>query len=201
MFSSFFSAFGGAVGKFLGGGILSSTSRFIGRWFGEILDDLESDDPSEYYLIGRTNDRLFPISEAEGKPIPLVFGKTRVEGQLICSSTIREVPIKHSSVKYFSSSKAIYNNTEFFYYCDFAIAICEGPINLLERMWISGEVKDLSLYKHVLYYGTEDQVPDSLIKNSQPPQHCPAYKGLAYIVFQDFPLIDYNTSVRDKGIV
>ena len=151
MFSSFFSAFGGAIGKYFGVGILSSTSRFIGKWFGEMLDDIDEDDSNEYYRIGKTSDQLFPISNAEGQAIPLVFGKAKIECQLIWSAVIKEVPVKTSSVKYFRASESRYNLTEFFYYCDFAIGICEGPIKAIERIWIAGEITDLALYKHTIY--------------------------------------------------
>ena len=190
MFSSLFGSIGGFVGSFFGGGMLSTAGRYIGKWFGDSFDD--SEETQEFYKIGRTTDKLFPISDALGKTIPIVFGKARVEGRLIWSSIINEVPVESSTTKYFKTNTAIYYRTDFFYYCSFAIGICEGEIASVDRVWVNDELLDLSLHTHRIYLGSEDQLPDPKIQSSITDGLCSAHRGMAYIVFEDFPLIEYG---------
>lgn len=194
MFSSIFSNFGGLFGKFLGGGVYSTVGRFVGKWIGSELDALE-ETQSEFYKIGRSKDNLNNISFASGKNIPLVFGKSRVNGQLIWSDQIKEIPSKDISYRHLKNHTKIITNVEFLYYCNFALGICEGKIENIERIWINGEISDLSNFDYTLYKGGEDQVVDKFISSFYPENECPAFKDLAYIIFKDFPLIDYGNSI------
>ena len=48
-----------------------------------------------------------------------------------------------------------------------------------------------------LYLGTEDQLPDPTIESYEGvgTATCPAYRGLAYIVFHDFQLEKYGNRI------
>ena len=193
MLGAIFSSIGGAVGKFFGGGFASSVGRFIGKWAGDFLE--QEDDITYYQISSGTIENFFPVSYASGRAIPLVFGKSRVYGQLIWSDIIQEIPLESSTYKYFKKNKANYIKVDFLYYCNFAISICEGKIEELQRVWCNGELIELSDYDYALYYGSEEQMPDPLISSHFEQGKCPAFRDLAYIVFKDFPLIDFGNTI------
>lgn len=67
----------------------------------------------------------------------------------------------------------------------FAVALCEGEIARVSRCWANGELLDLSKTNWRLYRGSETQAPDPLIEAIEGSGLAPAYRGLAYIVFED----------------
>ncbi len=78
--------------------------------------------------------------------------------------------------------------TTYSYFGNVAIGLCEGPIAHVRRIWADGEELDLSLVTWRLHKGTEDQEPDPLIEARQGRGNAPAYRGLAYLVFERLPL-------------
>ncbi len=75
---------------------------------------------------------------------------------------------------------------EYSYSVSFAVALGEGPGVRVVRAWANGEAFDLSGTTHRLYDGSEGQSPDPLIEMIE--GDAPAYRGTAYIVFEDLPL-------------
>jgi hypothetical protein len=193
MLGSIFGTIGSLVGNLFGGGVLSSAGRFLGKWIGESLEN--DDELEEHFTIGRVRDKLYPISFANGNTIPLVFGTCRVEGQLIWSESIKEVPVTEATTRIFKHKVSIHNRTEFHYYCNFALGICEGEISDISRIWANSELIDLKDYTHRIYYGSEEQMPDPKIQEKFGADFTPAFRGLAYIVFEDFPLIDFGNNI------
>ena len=51
----------------------------------------------------------------------------------------------------------------------------------------------LGVYR--LYKGTEDQNPDPTIESYEGVGSTPAYRGLAYVVIEDFPLANYGNRI------
>lgn len=73
--------------------------------------------------------------------------------------------------KYFKDNvtvRSINHTTECEYYLSFAVAICEGEIAEVARVWANGELINLGDYKFSLYTGSEDQLPDHIIAASAP---------------------------------
>ena len=56
----------------------------------------------------------------------------------------------------------------------------------------SGKEIALTQYTYRLYTGSETQSPDSLIEAKEGAGLAPAYRGLAYIVFERLPLADFG---------
>ena len=77
---------------------------------------------------------------------------------------------------------------EYTYSVSVAIALCQGPITRLDRVWANGEQVSLSAYHWRLYKGDETQNPDPLIEAVEGTGLAPAYRGTAYVVFEDLPL-------------
>ena len=131
-----------------------------------------------------------------GSPIPLVFGRMRVPGQIIWADRITEKRYTSSTYSHFKNKHLTIERqtTELEYFSSFAMGICEGEILDIGRVWHSNELLDLSRYNFRLYKGDEEQLPDPLIspKSKEPP---PGYRGVACIVFDELPLADFSDNV------
>ncbi len=130
-------------------------------------------------------------TSTEGAPILRVWGRARVAGEIIWAANFRET----LSTTTESSGKGgrlgtKTTTTEYLYSMSFAVGLCEGEIDRIGRVWADGKPFDLSPLNVRLYRGTEDQLPDSLIEAVE--GDAPAYRGLAYVVFEDLALKDFG---------
>ena len=195
MLGQVFSTMGGFVGHLIGGGgMISTIMRFAGRSLGNYLEH-SNNDPDEYYHTKYHLNNLYIHADTNGKPIPLIFGKARVAGHIIWATPIEEVAANSTDLRYFKGSgdiKAIHHNTEYLYYANFALALCEGVVSELNRMWINGVETDISEYTYRFYNGSEEQMPDPLIESSMGIGLTSAHRGLAYIVFEKLPLANFG---------
>jgi hypothetical protein len=124
-----------------------------------------------------------PIMESrEGTPLPLVYGRMRVPGQVIWASRFRE---KRQETR---GGKGGPKTANFTYSVSLALALGEGTVSALRRVWANGEAFDLSGVTHRFYPGTDDQPADPLVEAIEGQGAAPAYRGTAYLVLEDFPL-------------
>ncbi|GAB4167813.1 MAG: hypothetical protein Tsb006_6680 [Rickettsiaceae bacterium] len=193
MLGSILSSIGGSIGQYFGGGILSSIGRYAGRYLGNHLDKQWLHRSKTTHKFTNIRDSFY-ISKAEyGRPIPLVFWRMKVPGQIIWADQITEKRNTTNVARYLKRANLTINNqtTELEYFASFAMAICEGEITDIGKVWHGDDVIDLSKYKFRLYKGDEEQMPDPLI-SSKSKDPAPGYRGLAYIVFEELPLSDFN---------
>nr|WP_321510047.1 glycoside hydrolase/phage tail family protein [uncultured Hyphomonas sp.] len=133
--------------------------------------------------------KTLPVMESrEGVGIPSVYGRMRVAGQVIWASRFREHRTTQSS-----GSKGGPRVTTYDYTVSLAVALGEGPVLAVQRAWANGEAFDLSQVTHRLYRGDETQDADPLIEMIEGA--APAYRGTAYIVFEDLPLDDFGNRI------
>ncbi len=81
------------------------------------------------------------------------------------------------------------------YKLDFAIGICEGEIDELISVKANSMELDLSKYTYRFYNGSKSQMPDGLIEETEGIGKTPAFRGLCYIIFEDFPISDFGNSI------
>ena len=62
--------------------------------------------------------------------------------------------------KGYRSPGASTRSVEYRYYANFAVALCEGEISRLGRVWADGRELDLARLIYRLYTGSEDQAAD-----------------------------------------
>ena len=199
-------AVGGALmpaGVSLFGATLSGAvlGRAIGSVAGRYIDQALFGASGQNKIVENTGARLSDlqvISSSEGAPIPRIFGRARLGGQVIWATRFEEEIIRDSTtVK--SPGKGLGGassagagrttvTTSYHYYGNFAIALCEGEISRLGRVWADGKEINLADYTYRLYRGDEAQLPDSLLEAKEGAGQVPAYRGLAYIVFERLPL-------------
>ena len=77
-------------------------------------------------------------------------------------------------------------STTYSYFANFAVGLCEGPIGRVGRIWADGKLLDTSNITMRIHTGGEDQAADPLIVAKE--GEAPAYRGLAYVVFERLPL-------------
>lgn len=137
------------------------------------------------------------MASTEGTPIPRLYGRARLGGQVIWADDIEERAVTSSggggSGKGIGSSKAQASETiDYQYFASFAVALCEGTISGLGRVWADGQEMDLTNVVYRVYRGNETQGADILIQQKLGATNAPGYRGTAYIVFEKLPLADYG---------
>ena len=113
------------------------------------------------------------MESREGAGLPLVYGRMRVGGQVIWASRFKERRREQRSGK--GGPKYV----DFTYSVSVAIALCQGPITRIDRVWANAEQISLADYTWRLYTGDETQLPDPLIEAIEGTDAAPAYRGTA----------------------
>ncbi|MBK1970992.1 hypothetical protein JIX58_15880, partial [Brevundimonas diminuta] len=162
---------------------VSSLGLLAGGLLGRALDDRLVAGLSPARQVGPRLEGLKLQSSAEGAPMACVFGRARVVGQVIWAARFLERKEKRSGGK---AGKTV----DYAYSLSFAVALCEGEIDGVGRIWADGQPMDMAGVTMRLHRGTEDQTPDPLIEAVE--GRAPAYRGTAYVVFEDLPLDAYG---------
>lgn len=145
-------------------------------------------------------------SSAQGAPVNRVYGTVAVSGNVFWSTELVEVATTTEQ----GGKGGGVETTSYSYYGNFAVGLAEGEIGAIRRIWANGEiVYDVSstataetlaasaeFGKYFRFYkGTETQLPDPLIESDLGIDNTPAYRGLAYVVFDRLPLANYGNSI------
>ena len=182
---------GAALGSLFGpiGGIIG---RAVGGLVGSVIDQelFGSSTHHEGPRIGS----LRVMSSEEGSPIPVVYGRMRIAGQVIWASNLIETTTTttQSATGKGGVGGGGSSTTDYSYFANFAVGFCEGEISGIGRCWADGKEIDIQAFAPRLYLGTETQSPDSLISAIEGSSNAPAYRGLAYIVFERLPLVSFG---------
>ncbi len=191
----------GAVGGFIIGG---PTGAKLGAGIGTILSRTFGADTIEQPTVEgpRLADLRIQTSNY-GKSIPEIFGTARLAGNIIWAQEIKEVKKSQTNTqqqgKGGGPSTSQTTNT-YEYYATLAIGICEGEITEIVKTWADTEVIDNNFVngaegKYNIYLGTEEQLPDPIIESFEGVGNVPAYRGLAYIVIEDLPLLKFGNRI------
>ncbi|MEM6666078.1 MAG: glycoside hydrolase TIM-barrel-like domain-containing protein, partial [Pseudomonadota bacterium] len=138
-------------------------------------------------------DELEVTASREGAPIRRIYGRMKTGGQVIWATHLEEVrtTISTGGGKGAPQSKQV----DYAYYGNFAVALGEGPLAHLGRIWVDGEELDQTSVTFRFHKGSDTQAPDPLIQAKEGPTNAPAYRGVAYVVFERLPLADYNNRI------
>ena len=130
------------------------------------------------------------------KIIPIIYGTNKLAGNIIWLGEVNEVVNNNTTTIRIGKGQKIKQNTiEYFYYLSFAIAICKGEISQLNNVWADNKLLNLADYSYRFYSGTEKQKTDSLIEAVEGIGKVSAYKEICYIVFENFPLSEFNNRI------
>ncbi|MEM9715874.1 MAG: glycoside hydrolase TIM-barrel-like domain-containing protein [Pseudomonadota bacterium] len=189
-------AAGSTIGGMIGGTVLGVSSAIIGQAIGATIGSAIDQTwmaPSQNYETGRVeNYRLHTASE--GAPIPRVYGRFRVAGQLIWRDTYTE----HKSTTSQGGGKGggpKVSTTEYSYSVNLAIALGEGVMSRVGRVWADGQELPRDELDFVFYAGTDDQPADDTIAAVEGLENTPAFRGTAYVVFRDLDVTQFGNRI------
>ena len=175
------SAAGAAVGFMVGG----PTGAQIGWMVGSYLsaDKAEAGQPTIGDLRVQTSQY--------GVNIPVLVGKQRITGNIIHATDKTTYTIESGGGGKGGGGTPTTLQTG--YKVTMAIAICKGPILGISRVWADGELiidsrVDSKPLIGDLYLGTNTQNPDPTLQSVHGAADVPAYRGLAYIVLNNYDL-------------
>jgi hypothetical protein len=190
-------AAGAAIGGSIGGAILGVSAAtiggFIGSSIGSVVDSwiISSLAPTQR-IEGARLDTLRITSATEGAVIPRLYGRMRMGGNIIWTTDFREETKTTTQGSGKGGGGGKVKTTEYLYYASFAVALCEGPITGIGRIWADGKPMDLSGVTWRWYPGDEAQTADPLIAAKMGAASTPAYRGTAYVVFEELALSTYG---------
>ncbi|MDR7102802.1 phage tail protein [Croceicoccus sp. BE223] len=137
---------------------------------------------------------LAVTTSSYGSNIPRHFGKVRAAGSVIWATDL--VEHKENS----GGGKGKPKVTSYSYTASFAVALASRRIARVGRVWADGNLlrgaaEDLKVGGSLrVHEGADDQLPDPLIEADLGPG-CPAFRGMAYAVFEDLDLSDFGNRI------
>ncbi len=182
------SAAGAAAGAILGP-IGAMAGRALGGIAGAIIDQALIRSTMPNRTVGPRLTDLTVMSSTEGASIAQLYGRVRISGDIIWATQYEEDAVRTNA-----GGKGAPSVQSYDYYANFAIGLCAGPINHVARVWADGVELDLTTVTMRVYTGSSDQTPDPLILAVQ-PGGVPAYRDLAYVVFERLPLSNYGNRI------
>lgn len=133
-----------------------------------------------------------------GQGIPILYGTARLPGNMIWAAEMRNKKSAFGKGSLFSGVPQVTTTRSL------AMAFCEGPTDNVIRLWADGQLVYDSLFtgsvakgyaiNYYFHRGVETELPEPLIElwvaQNVPdaPFAVPAYRGLSYLMFPDFPI-------------
>ena len=179
----------GTVGRVFGGPI----GGLIGTAVGSLVD-------SRIFSSGRAREPARMSNPAVqsatyGEPIPIISGRMRTAGNLIWTRGIIETAAAAGGGKRSGAT------TNYIYSASFAVGLAARAIIGVGRIWADGRLVRGAGGGFVtpivmrLHTGGANQLVDPLIAAAEGVDGTPAYRGLAYAVFEDLPVADYGNRI------
>jgi hypothetical protein len=211
------SAIGGAVlpgglsllGSPLSGAAIGSTLATIGGAFIDqaLLGPLAGASGQTSMPQGPRVSDLKLGTSSEGTPLPRVYGRARLPGQLIWATRFKE---KKEKVKQQTAGgKSVGGATtgsgktaktiKYTYFANVAYALCEGPIDRIGTVWADGKKLKKGKFEFDVHLGAEDEPVESFIANKEGGE-VPAYRGTAYVVFKNMALESFGNRLPQLNI-
>ena len=174
----------GALGTLIGGPLGGALGALAGRQVDTIIFGGGNRE-------GPRLKELAATASSYGTALPRHFGRMRVPGSIIWATDL----VEHKQTE--GGGKGRPSVTTYSYTASFAVALASRPIQSVGRIWAdgnlvrgaAGDLKAGGAFR--LYTGEGDQQPDPLLAQVEGEPRCPAYRGLAYVVFEDLDLGDF----------
>ena len=204
-----------AVGYYVGGLVgAPAVGGAIGGAIGSALFPHQLPD-----AFGPRLEDLLVQTSAVGVAVPIVYGTYAIAGNVIWADEIQEVSQTEEVGKGGGTEQDV---TTYTYFGSFAVGLCEGEIAGVTRIWANEELvydvrpqqagETTAAYNQrmagstsfgaymTVYAGTETQIADPTIEAVEGAGEVPAYRGLAYLVFDALPLADFYNRVPNLRV-
>ncbi|MDF3413450.1 host specificity protein [Sulfitobacter sp. M57] len=191
LFSVAGAAIGGSVGGTLAGLSSVAIGRAVGATLGRVIDQRLLGQGGQAIETGKV-DRFRITSAGEGDPIAQVYGRMRLGGHVIWASDFQETTQTTGGGK---GSRSQPTTTEYSYSVSLAIALCEGEVTRIGRVWADGEEVARGGLNMRVYTGSSDQLPDPVMEAVEGAGRVPAYRGTAYVVLEDLDLAPFGNRI------
>lgn len=212
-----------AVGAAIGGPV----GGYIGAAIGGAIDQqLFAPDPVIQDTEGPRLNDLKVTASTYGQDIPIVYGaQNRLSGNIIWTTGLienrvdRKVKVRESTLFSHSKYKTV---TTYTYSTSLAIAICEGPIARLKKIYANGELifdgsqveteptidpedgqdwnqadGDTHFFPGLItfYPGNKTQKPSSFIEAFEGAGNVPGYRNICYVLIRDLQLKEFGNRI------
>ncbi len=192
-----FSAVGAAIGGGIGGSVLGLSAAVIGRavgaTIGRAIDQKLMGTGSQVVETGRV-ERFRLMGASEGSTVMQTWGRMRMAGQVIWATRFQERVRTRGGGSGKGAPKAP-TTREYTYSISMAVALCEGEIARVGRVWADGVEISTDTLQMRVYTGSETQLPDAKIAAVEGAENAPAYRGIAYVVFEDLDLTPFGNRI------
>lgn len=177
-----------AVGTMVGGPVGGAVGAILGQTADSFL----------FAPKARRGPRLGELAvqtSSYGTPLPRIFGRMRVAGTVIWSTDLVEQETSGGG------GKGGPRTTSYSYSASFAVALSARRIRGIGRIWADGKLLrgaegDLKAETGFRFYaGDEEQEIDPLIASVEGLNGSPAFRGIAYALFEGFQLADYGNRI------
>jgi hypothetical protein len=177
--------------------VLSTVGSLVGGPIGQAVGAIvgQSVDQMLFAPKARHGPRLGDLSvqtSSYGTQIPKLFGTMRVAGTVIWSTDLIERRTTSGGGK--GRPKSI----DYSYSASFAVALSGRRVLEVRRIWADGKLLrgaggDFKVRTGFrLHTGDEDQMADPLIVAAEGAAQAPAFRGLAYAVFEELELAEFG---------
>ena len=176
-----------AVGTAFGGPIGAAIGSLIGSQI----------DAAIFKPAPREGPRLKELSittSSYGTAVGRHFGTVRAAGSIIWATNLVE------SNEKVGGGKGRPSTVTYSYSISFAVALASRPILSIGRIWADGNLLrgaagDMKVGGELrIYTGHGDQLPDPLLASAEAGA-CPAFRGMAYCVFESLQLADFGNRI------
>lgn len=188
----------GAVGAIAGGLIGGPAGIALGFSAGAAVGGIAFPPKEKIQERGKLSD-LRVQGSGYGNAISQVFGLARVAGNVIWATDLVQSYRDESAGGKGALSPP--DVRDYIYYGNFAVGVCAGPITAIHRIW----AEDLLIYDDTflpatqfnitIYLGTETQTSDPFMESYVGTGNNPAYRGMAYVVFDKLPLHKWGNRI------
>lgn len=198
---------GGAIGFFVAGPAGAFYGASLGAGVGAALDP-----PKGPTVEGPRLSDLAVQTSTYGAFLPRVYGTIAGAGNIIQleNNKLKETVRKQSSGGKGGGGGATTKTYTYTYSATFQLALCEGPIAGVRRIWCgdkliynagSNNLETIIASNNAakgfrIYLGTDDQMPDPRYEAEYGVGNVSAHRGMAYIAFYDFQLADYSNTLQ-----
>ncbi|RKF06696.1 host specificity protein [Oceaniradius stylonematis] len=176
---------GGAFGTF-GATVGTAAGALAGYWIDQRLFG------ASQHAEGPRLTEQRPMTAEEGVPVARAYGHVRLAGTVIWATRFEE---ETTTERQGGKGGPKVTTTTYSYFGNVAVALCEGPVAMVKRVWADGREIDLTEITVRVHTGEAGQTADPLLEVKQGADNTPAYRNIAYLVFERFPLEDFGNRI------